>query len=706
MGNLELGRFGKKGSVDVNAFKENVKKEQIKDAKMQQIYDAIDSNKDGVIDKKELENFQKSIFTAAGNDRLSKREAKSLLKDMNLRGLKGNDLLNFLNTLSQLPEEAEQVPQQTEPAVVERKPVETPVNNKPLEQKPVEEAVQEENPDKYGKTKTVDGKTYSVTYDGEGNTTGIIVQNGESIAMLAKKFGCSVQEIIDANPDLVKGKGNNKYFLVGAEIKIPKELEPDDKALQNRQSKKEAIAAYEVFDNKKKAEAAEVASRKAISFTNKDYDTYEQMAKALFAKEGVQNPTKKQLEQRIQELQQTNPDIKDGELKNKRITAKVNTGMHGRIAQRQEKFANQRNDAVNTQSEILDKAKEDFAQQLAEDGWAGDVADGVSVLWGSKNRASKVREDISAYETSMKELSEAAKQGEAQFRAKFKEVYGVTYNPENIAEYKNNPTEENYIKAYGTKNNMAKRVAEYNESQKKGAAAVKTTVVVAATTAAAIATGGTSLAATAVVAGVSTAAARTAVEVSDLATNDIDGDVNGENLDNIAKQAMTEGALSAATAGLAKGAGNLLGKMGPKTVSPKGGLPSTTPKAPAGESGLVKSTAPKTSSGASSGAKQGAKANTAANEGASAASPKSELNLKFRNISDKVASNGGVKNLSTAERKEIADVLGVSPEKLTSISKNEYRQLIVKFHPDRNPGNEEFASYITQILNNLRAAQI
>ena len=154
MGNLELGRFGKKGSVDVNAFKENVKKEQIKDAKMQQIYDAIDSNKDGVIDKKELENFQKSIFTAAGNDRLSKREAKSLLKDMNLRGLKGNDLLNFLNTLSQLPEEAEQVPQQTEPAVVERKPVETPVNNKPLEQKPVEEAVQEENPDKYGKTKT------------------------------------------------------------------------------------------------------------------------------------------------------------------------------------------------------------------------------------------------------------------------------------------------------------------------------------------------------------------------------------------------------------------------------------------------------------------------------------------------------------------------------------------------------------------------
>lgn len=727
MSNLELGRFGKKGNVETNAFNKNIKRNQVEDKKMQQIYDAFDKNKDGVLDKSEIENLQKSIFDAAGNGRLSQREADKLLKNMGVNELNGNDLLKFLNNMSQLPEvinnEVSELPDINAATAVSEEQAEQPVQEV-ITDVVQEDVPQEENPDKFGKTKTVDGKTYSVTYDGEGNTTGIIVQNGESIAVLAKKFGCTVEDIINANPDLVKGKGNNKYFLVGAEIKIPKELEPDDKALQNRQSKKEAIAAYEVFDTKRKAEAAEIASRKSISFTNNDYNTYEEMAKALFAKEGNQNPSKKMLEQRIQELQESNPDIRNGELKGKRINAKVNTEMHGRVVQRQEKMKEQRNDAVNTSNEILGNAKDDFAQQLAEDGWAGDVADGVSVLWNSKNRASKVREDIAAYENSMKELNEAANQGEMQFRAKFKEIYGVAYNPENIAEYKKNPTEENYKKAYGTKNDIAKRVAVYNQSQKDGASAVKTTVVIAASTGAAIASGGTSLLATAVVAGTSTMAARTITEVTDLATNDIEGDINAENLDNIAEQAMIEGAASAVTVGLAKGAGNLLGKLGSKTAAgaPKGGVPSAVPKAPASESGLVKSTVSSASSkgakagaqngtgsagraGTQSGAKAGAQngAKTAENAASSAGS-RTNINLKFKNISDKISSNGGVNNLSAVERKEVADVLGVNPEKLTKLTKGEYRQLIVKFHPDKNPDNKEFAIYITQILNNIRFA--
>lgn len=505
--------------------------------------------------------------------------------------------------------------------------------------------------------------------------------------MLAKKFGCTVEDIINANPDLVKGKGNNKYFLVGAEIKIPKELEPDDKALQNRQSKREAIAAYELFDNKRKAAEAE---RKAAEAQTKTVES---------EKENKVKP--------------------------------------------EEKIVQNRDLAINTQNEILKNAKADFEQQLAEDGWAGDLADGISILWNSKNRASRVKEDIAAYEKNMQQLSDASKQGDAQFKSKFKEIFDVEYNPENIAEYIKNPTQENYVKAYGTKNNMAKRVAEYNASQKKGAAAVKTTAVVAATTAAAIATGGTSLAATMVVAGVSTAASRTLVEVTDLATNDIDGDVNGENLDNIAKQAMVEGTLSAATAGLAKGAGSLLGKGAPKSApAPKGGTPSTVPKSPAGESGLVKSTTVNTSSRAGSAGESGlvksttaktssntgsagktagsstgktasggpkAKTNSTGKAGgtsenaASSASPNAELNLKFRNICDKLTSRGGFKNLSAADKKDIADVLGVTPDKLTKLTKSEYKALIVKFHPDTNLGNEEFAQYITQILNNLRA---
>lgn len=35
---------------------------------------------------------------------------------------------------------------------------------------------------------------------------------------------------------------------------------------------------------------------------------------------------------RIEDLQKTNPDLKDGELKGKRITANVDQGMHDRIS--------------------------------------------------------------------------------------------------------------------------------------------------------------------------------------------------------------------------------------------------------------------------------------------------------------------------------------------------------------------------------------
>lgn len=111
-------------------------------------------------------------------------------------------------------------------------------------------------------TKVVDGTTYTVNYDGEGNTK-VIVQNGESISALAKKFGCTVEEIISANPDKVKGHGANAYFLVGEEIKIPRELEADLPALQNRKSAEGAQADYKAYDDAIKAEQARQAEQAA-----------------------------------------------------------------------------------------------------------------------------------------------------------------------------------------------------------------------------------------------------------------------------------------------------------------------------------------------------------------------------------------------------------------------------------------------------------
>jgi len=68
----------------------------------------------------------------------------------------------------------------------------------------------------------------------------IIVQNGETPESLAKKFGCSPQDIINANPKA----WNGKWFNVGTKITIPKVISPDSKALQGRKSKSEAEAEW------------------------------------------------------------------------------------------------------------------------------------------------------------------------------------------------------------------------------------------------------------------------------------------------------------------------------------------------------------------------------------------------------------------------------------------------------------------------------
>ena len=51
----------------------------------------------------------------------------------------------------------------------------------------------------------------------------------------------------------------------------------------------------------------------------------------------------------------------------------------------------------------------------------------------------------------VQDLQKAAKQGQAQFNAKFKEIYGVNYNQQAMDKYMAEPTEANYKKAFGSK---------------------------------------------------------------------------------------------------------------------------------------------------------------------------------------------------------------------------------------------------------------
>lgn len=205
--------------------------------------------------------------------------------------------------------------------------------------------------------KTIDGKTYVAEYDGNGNTK-VIVQNGESIAHLAKIFKIKQGDIIEVNEPngKVHRKGTTKFFRVGDTVLIPKELEADDKNLTNRKSSADAIADYkEVMAEirKKQQERAARAKEKAqeakaheaeqkrkastpraISFTCKQKN-FTEVAKQNLASQGVKNPTKKQLEDKIAQIKKLNPNLKDGQIQGKRITVPCSEETYNRVVRRE-----------------------------------------------------------------------------------------------------------------------------------------------------------------------------------------------------------------------------------------------------------------------------------------------------------------------------------------------------------------------------------
>lgn len=224
--------------------------------------------------------------------------------------------------------------------------------------------------------------------------------------------------------------------------------------------------------------------------------------------------------------------------------------------------------AHNSTLEILNNnlksAQTAFEKQMAEDGWAGDLADGISVLWGSDNRATKVEKDLKTYNKNIEQLKKAAAQGDANFNTQFKKMFNVEYNQNAIADYVKNPTQKNYGKAFGTQNNIQDRVAKYNESQQTGAAAVKTTATIGAGIAVGVATGGTGLAAMGVAAG-ATAASSAAINTSDRLSSDV-GLKDGE-LTEIAKNAAWDGASVLAGGAVGKAASTLVKGAGKAAIT-------------------------------------------------------------------------------------------------------------------------------------------
>ena len=477
--------------------------------------------------------------------------------------------------------------------------------------------------------KTVMDQKYQATYDGQGNTTGIIVQNRESLSDLANKFGCSEEALKELN-----GK---ESFAVGDEIKVPGEIEADSPALQNRkdaqgakqdaliQQQRDARAAAireqraaAAAVRKARAAAQEAQYRQMGLKNHKGRGTkvtghYKSGKKETFTVIGEAGNGRKLVKGKNGEIstvahdgtvlkesyvQNTNLYAsgkkvkgkikgKDGKLHSTTFAEVPNAKLpHGRkvvvdakgrtwiMAQDgtilDNKYVAKSNYAdqikankgtaqkvtVNMMSNQLDQAQAAFDKQMNADGWAEDVADGISVLWGSNNRASKVREDLKTYRNNINQLKNAAKQGDAQFKTKFKQIYGVNYNQNAIANYYLRPTKANYQKAFGTKNDIGYRVAKYNESQKAGGEWVKTggkVVTGIAAVATAIPSGGASIGAYAAglgLAGGATAAADIAIDVSNKAVSK-EGLQDGE-LGQYVKDGVIDGVITATTLGASK----------------------------------------------------------------------------------------------------------------------------------------------------------
>lgn len=232
---------------------------------------------------------------------------------------------------------------------------------------------------------------------------------------------------------------------------------------------------------------------------------------------------------------------------------------------------------ANFLAKEYNSAQKSFNAQMEKDGWAGDLADGISRAWtwatDSKNSANYVREDLKAQKKNVQDLQKAAKQGQAQFNAKFKEIYGINYNQKAMDAYMAEPTDENYQKAFGTKTkNIKTRVDKYNQSQDTGAVAVKTTTKVAAGVAIGVATGGTGLvalgAAAAATAATSVLVEETdALKVTDAVTKGKLEFREGTDHTKILKDAAWDGASVLAGGAVGKVAGTAIKGAGKMSVA-------------------------------------------------------------------------------------------------------------------------------------------
>ena len=524
---IKLGRRGEK--IDLSLLQEGITKND----KNKSIFDKFDADKDGKLNKEEVEVLKAYILNRAGEDSiLSGRE----VKQAGQFGKKRADVKNFYAALNDMYSQQLNVPKE-DSIIIDKPVVETPVEEEapPVQEEP---SIEEIPPAPIEHDEPIiepENKTHQYKVNSKETWYGIV----------QAKYGIT---------------DHKQTMEIVRQLKAQNNVDPKATNMPSE------ITLPDIVTLKDGTKIGLSDINAAVDQSHYGYKTTSETGRYTITQNGETHyyaADGTELKQSYFEAKEASPDkYKMSENGSGRYSYTAENGetwyFESNGTAITEDYFNRREaeySVVNTQQETVQDARNAFEQQQAEDGWAGKTADAVSVLWNSDNRAVKVEEDLRTYENQIKELQKAQSQGAASFNAKFKEMFGVDYNPDNVAAYVANPTEENYRKAYGTKNDIHKRVMDYNISQQTGAEVVKGVTTVAAGVAIGVATGGVGLAALGTAAAATTAASF-AINASDRVSSDV-GLQEGE---------LTEIAKGSAIDGASVLAGGMIGKVATTAV--------------------------------------------------------------------------------------------------------------------------------------------
>jgi len=145
-----------------------------------------------------------------------------------------------------------------------------------------------------------DGTIKTAKYDGKGNTL-VVVQNGETIDNLGKKFDRTTAELAHTNKGTVHYQNKTPYFLAGETVKVSGEFTADYAGLQGRLSAKQVKQQFAEQEMQRVAQRLNGKELKEV-LVERDYANLTDYAKDLLRSELGREPNTNEITSKANEL--------------------------------------------------------------------------------------------------------------------------------------------------------------------------------------------------------------------------------------------------------------------------------------------------------------------------------------------------------------------------------------------------------------------